>query len=80
MSRESAALLNHGFIGTGALLALAMLVGFYFVVSGAVTRASHRNAEWNNVTADAGSVSAGVKSSADRVARTRNVLLARAGV
>ena len=53
MSQERFALLNRGFVGTGALMAVVLLVSFYLVVSGAVTRAAHKPADWSTVVSDA---------------------------
>jgi len=53
MSRDRVTLLNRGFIGSGALIAMTLLVSFYAVVSGAVTRAELRRGEWNSQVSQA---------------------------
>ena len=57
MSQERVALLNRGVVGTGALVAFVLLVSFYFVVSGAVTRAANKRADWSNAVSEAGPAS-----------------------
>ena len=45
MSERQGSLVRNGFLATGGLAILALIVLFYATVSGAVDRASHRRAE-----------------------------------
>ena len=78
MSQQRVSLLNRGLVGTGAVIALALLLSFYFVVSGAVTRAAHKRADWSHVVSDAGSAGRVANSDARLNAHGRGVMLARA--
>jgi hypothetical protein len=53
MSQQRALFLHKSLIGTGALVALVLLVSFYAVVHGAVDRARQRATAFSSQTATA---------------------------